>query len=144
MKYIPQTAMYMGGIVFGFGLAFSGAARPEVVLSFLNLEDLGLLFVIGSALIVTLITIQIIPRIFTKPIFSKQFNGHEGLPVTRRSTVGAVIFGVGWGISGLCPATSFAAIGMGNIPILIGVLGMFIGALVYGTIRSKSGVATND
>ncbi|MEZ4200520.1 MAG: DUF6691 family protein [Candidatus Paceibacterota bacterium] len=130
--------MYIGGVVFGLGLAFSGAARPEVVLSFLHLEDLGLLFVIGTALLVTLVTFQIVPHWLKKPPFGNHFAGNENLPITQRSVVGAVIFGVGWGISGLCPATSLTAVGMGNVPVVLGVIGMFLGALIYGQIRSRS------
>lgn len=139
MKYIPHIAMYIGGSFFGFGLAFSGVARPEIVLSFLNFKDFGLLFVLGIGLAIVMFAIQIVPRILTKPLFGERFDGHDGFPVTRRSVVGAVIFGIGWGVSGLCPATSFAALGMGNLPILAGIVGMFIGALIYGSIRSKSG-----
>ena len=131
--------MYIGGVVFGLGLAFSGAARPEVTLSFLNLDDLGLLLVMGSALVVTLVAIQLLPKLLRKPLFGISFDGHDGLPVTRRSLVGAVIFGIGWGLSGLCPATSLTALGMGNYPVLLGVLGMFTGALLYGLERSRRG-----
>ena len=138
MKYVPQISMYLGGIVFGLGLAYSGAARPEIVLSFLELEDLGLFLVMGAALAVTLFVFNIVPRFMQRPVFGGTFDGHDGHPITRRSIVGAVIFGVGWGISGLCPATSFAAIGMGNTPIIIGIIGMFLGALIYGVIRSRS------
>ena len=134
--------MYVGGIIFGFGLALSGMAIPEVVLSFLHLEDFGLLLVMAAALLTTLLVFQIVPRILAKPLFGSAFKVRENLPITKRSVVGAIIFGVGWGISGLCPATSIAAIGMGNWPVLYGVAGMFIGTLLYGIIRSrKNGTA---
>ena len=130
--------MYVGGIVFGLGLAFSGMAIPEVVLSFLYLEDFGLLLVMGAALSVTFLAFQLIPKVFKKPLIcGETFDGHDGFPITRQSVVGAIIFGIGWGISGLCPATSITAVGMGNWPVALGVLGMFIGALIYGSIRSS-------
>ena len=44
-----NIAVYGGGILFGFGLAYSGMTRPEIVLSFLRLDDLGLIFVMGGA-----------------------------------------------------------------------------------------------
>ena len=128
--------MFTGGVVFGFGLALAGATQPEIVLSFLRLEDLGLLLVIGTALVITLFVYQVSPKVFGKPPFGEVFDGHDGFPVTKRTIVGAIIFGLGWGISGLCPATSFASVGTGNWPVLIGILGMFIGALIYGTLRS--------
>lgn len=128
--------MYIGGAVFGLGLAIAGAVQPEIVLSFLRLEDLGLILVIGIALIIMLFVIQVVPRFVKKPPFGEYFDGHDGFPVRVGTIVGAIIFGVGWGISGLCPATSFAAFGTGNFPILIGIFGMFVGALIYGITQS--------
>lgn len=136
-KKIEIIFMYLGGVVFGLGLAIAGAARPEVVLSFLRLEDLGLVLVIGIALLIVLFSIQIIPKFVNKPPLGKFYDGHDGFPVTKRSIVGAIIFGIGWGISGLCPATSLTAIGMGNVTVIFGVAGMFLGALIYGTVRSR-------
>ena len=130
--------MYLGGIIFGFGLAYSGMAIPEVVLSFLYLEDLGLLLVMAAALLATLVAFQIIPRILSKPLLGTSFTTRQNLPITKRTVYGAIIFGVGWGISGLCPATSITALGMGNWPVIYGVIGMFIGALIYGIIRSNN------
>lgn len=129
--------MYVGGIVFGFGLALSGMAVPEVVLSFLHLEDFGLLLVMAAALTTTLLTFQLLPRLLRRPLVQGVFAVEERLPISRSALIGAVIFGVGWGISGLCPATSITAIGMGNWPVLIGVAGMFLGALGYGLWMSK-------
>ena len=128
--------MYIGGTLIGFGLAFSGAAVPEVVLSFLNLADLGLLFVIGIAFFVMLIVMQTVPRVIKKPPFGEVFDGHDGFPITQKAIIGAVLFGAGWGVSGICPATSFAAIGMGNLSVMVGIIGMFLGALLYGILQS--------
>ena len=138
-KKIAMLFMYLGGTVFGLGLALSGAARPEVVLSFLELQDLGLFIVIGIALAIMMFNIQVVPKLMKKPPLGECFDCHDGFPITKRSIVGAVIFGLGWGFSGLCPATSLAALGMGNWPVIFGVVGMFVGALVYGSVRSKQG-----
>jgi len=129
--------MYTGGLFLGFGLALAGATKPEIVLSFLRLEDMGLILVIGVALLVTLMVYQIVPRLLSKPPFGESFDGHDGFPVTSRTIVGAILFGIGWGISGICPATSLAAVGTGNWPLFYAIAGMFIGTLIYGTIRSK-------
>lgn len=126
--------MYIGGVVFGLGLAVAGAVVPEIVLSFLTLQDLGLALVIGAALGVTLVTYQILPRFLGRPPFGEYFDGHDGFPVRTRAIAGAIFFGFGWGISGLCPATSLAAVGTGNYPIVLGIVGMFLGTLIYGTI----------
>ncbi len=129
--------MFAGGIIFGFGLALSGMAIPEVVLSFLFLEDFGLLLVMAAALLTTLIVFQVLPKILNRPLLGTTFPAHKNAPITKQTIIGAIIFGIGWGISGLCPATSITAIGMGNWPVLYGVIGMFLGALLYGLIRSK-------
>jgi uncharacterized membrane protein YedE/YeeE len=129
--------MYIGGIMFGFGLALSGMAIPEVVLSFLYLEDFGLLLVMAAALITTLITFQLAPHLLKQPVTGGIFPGKKNIPVTKQTIVGAVIFGIGWGISGLCPATSITALGMGNWPVALGVAGMFLGTFIYGSIRSR-------
>ncbi|NCN11911.1 YeeE/YedE family protein [Candidatus Kaiserbacteria bacterium] len=132
-----KLTMYIGGMIFGFGLAFSGATKPEIVLSFLRLEDLGLILVIGVALLVTLFTYQLVPRLLRKPPYGESFDGHDGFPVTSRTIVGAILFGMGWGIAGICPATSLASVGTGNWPLLYAIAGMFIGTFIYGSIRSR-------
>jgi uncharacterized membrane protein YedE/YeeE len=45
-----------------------------------------------------------------------------------------VIFGVGWGLSGLCPGAAVASVGIGNGPVLIGLAGMFLGAYLQGVL----------
>lgn len=136
---MTHFTMYFGGILFGFGLAVAGATRPEVVLSFLQLKDLGLGFVIGTALVVSLIVFQGIARLMKKPLYGEKFDGHDGFPVTSRTFVGAFLFGIGWGLSGICPATSLAALGTGNWPLVFAVIGMFTGTYIYGNYRSRKG-----
>ena len=48
-----NLVVLLGGIIFGFGLAYSGMTKQEIVLSFLQLKDLGLIFVMGGAALVT-------------------------------------------------------------------------------------------
>lgn len=132
-----HISIILGGSLFGFGLAYSGAAVPEVVLSFLRLEDLGLLLVIGGALLVTLLAFQLLPRLMHKPLLGGSFTRAARLPISKWNLTGATIFGIGWGLTGLCPGTSFAALGMGNWPVMAGILGMFIGAYLYGLLRDK-------
>jgi uncharacterized membrane protein YedE/YeeE len=137
MKLKEYIAMVLGGVVFGFGLAYSGAAIPEVALSFLRLEDFGLLLVMGGGLLLTALTLTFIPRVLKTSLFGHPFTPKASASVTQRTIVGASIFGIGWGLTGLCPGTSFAGVGMGNLPILYGIAGMFFGAFIYGRIRSQ-------
>jgi hypothetical protein len=141
--------MFVGGLVFGAGLAVSRMARPEVVLDFLQFEDFGLLFVMGGAALVA------------GPVFHLASGRSRRAPLTdrlyelRRRTVdgnllaGGVVFGVGWGISGICPGAAYASLGIGNVPILYGVAGMFVGAYLQGVGRDvvageKTGAETAD
>ena len=120
----------IGGTLFGFGLGLSGMARQEVVLSFLHLEDLGLLLVMGSAVAVTAMAFQLGRRLLKHPLVGEFETWRVAL--RPRTILGAGIFGLGWGLSGICPGSAFASIGLGNLPILIGVAGMFAGSYVQG------------
>jgi len=125
-----------GGILFGFGLAYSGMTKQEVVLSFLQLKDLGLIFVMGGAAFVTFFAINIVPRLLKKPPFGEQFKPRKAA-MSRNVIIGAIIFGVGWGISGQCPGSAVASLGTGNLPILLGLASMFIGAYLRGLLDSR-------
>ncbi len=136
MKPISNIVMLLCGMLFGFGLAWSGMIKPEVVLSFLTFDDLGLLLVLGSAVTTTLLTYQLIPKLLNKPLLEAQFGAH--LTVNTRDTViGAVLFGIGWGLSGVCPGPAIAGLGAGNWPLLVCVTGMFAGAWCHGWWASR-------
>jgi len=124
-----------GGILFGFGLAYSGMTKQEIVLSFLQLKDLGLIFVLGGAALVTAVAINVLAKFLKKPAFGKQYKTRTRI-LSWSTIVGAIIFGVGWGISGQCPGSAMASLGTGNYPILIGIAAMFIGAYLRGLLDS--------
>jgi uncharacterized membrane protein YedE/YeeE len=126
----------IGGLLFGFGLGYSQMARPEVVIDFLQLQDLGLLFVMGGAALVTGTTITFATRHLDRaPLTDDQYERRER-SLDRRVLIGGAVFGVGWGISGLCPGSAYASLGVGNYPILLGLAGMFFGAYVQGYWRA--------
>ena len=120
----------LGGVAFGFGLALSGMAKPEVVLSFLHLEDLGLLLVMGGAVGVTTLAYQLGPRYLARPALGT-FEPYRA-SLNRRTILGAALFGLGWGVCGLCPGAALASLGIGNTEVLWGIGGMFLGAYVQG------------
>ncbi len=133
--WLFMPLIFVAGLVFGVGLALSRMARPEVVLDFLQFDDFGLVFVMGGAALVA------------GPVFHLATRSGETAPLTdrvyglRRKTMdsnvlsGGVVFGVGWGISGICPGAAYASLGIGNWPILYGVAGMFLGAYIQGVGR---------
>jgi len=142
-------AILVGGLIFGFGLGLSQMARPEVVLDFLQFEDFGLLFVMGGGAITSAIVFAVVPRLFGRaPITGDAFRRREK-SMDKNVIVGGSIFGVGWGLSGICPGAAYASVGVGNFPILIAIGGMFLGAYAHGLWRSSRqsadvGAATAD
>ena len=126
-----NIAVYGGGILFGFGLAYSGMTRPEIVLSFLRLDDLGLIFVMGGAAVITFFAINVVPKFMKAPALGGTFRPRVSV-LTRNTLIGAALFGTGWGISGMCPGSAVASIGTGNWPIIVGLAFMFLGAYLRG------------
>ena len=137
MKLTSKLVIHLCGMLFGFGLAWSGMIKPEVVLSFLTFDDLGLLLVLGSAVMTTLLTYQFIPRLLTKPLLEDQFGEHSTVS-TSDTVLGAVLFGIGWGLSGVCPGPAIAGLGAGNWPLLVCVAGMAAGAWCQGWWASRT------
>ncbi|HVL55689.1 MAG TPA: DUF6691 family protein [Burkholderiaceae bacterium] len=121
----------LSGALFGFGLALSTMVRPEVVLSFLRWHDMGLLLVLGGAVVVTALVYFLAPRLMQRPLFAPSFGVHPS-ELDRRTIGGAAIFGIGWGLCGVCPGPAIAGLGTGNWPLLIALAGIFAGAWVQG------------
>lgn len=124
--------------MFGFGLGFSHMARPEVVLNFLQFEDFGLLFVMFGAAIVSGIAFAVMPRIRDSAPLSGNRYERRLKSFDRNVLVGGAIFGVGWGLSGICPGAAYASLGTGNVTILWALAGMFLGAYAQGYWRSRT------
>jgi uncharacterized membrane protein YedE/YeeE len=126
-----NIVLFVGGLIFGAGLAVGGMSKPEIVLSFLKLEDLGLIVLMGCAAGLDFIAINIVPRFIKKPLLGGEFKPRER-KFGRNTMIGAIIFGVGWGISGLCPGAALSSLGVGNLPALAGIGGIFLGAYIMG------------
>lgn len=137
MKPSSLLAVLVSGVLFGFGLSVATMVRPEVVLDFLLLRDPGLLLVLGGAFIVTLLVYQLLPRWRAKPLLEPAFLSHTAR-LNRRTLIGALIFGLGWGICGVCPGPAIAGLGLGNWPLLLALAGIFAGAYVQGRWFSDS------
>jgi uncharacterized membrane protein YedE/YeeE len=131
MRPASFVIILLGGLLFGFGLALSTMIRPEVVLSFLRLEDLGLLLVLGGAVVATLVTYQLAPRLLKRPVLEPAFETKRP-SMSARTIGGAAIFGIGWGLCGVCPGPAIAGLGAGNWALLLAIAGILAGAYVHG------------
>jgi hypothetical protein len=128
--------VFLCGALFGMGLARSTMVSPEVVLSFLLWRDFGLLLVLGGAVAVALLAYQVAPRALRWPLFGGEFGRHTAT-LDRRTLFGAAIFGIGWGLCGVCPGPSIAGLGAGNMPLLYALAGILAGAFVHGRFAAK-------
>jgi uncharacterized membrane protein YedE/YeeE len=130
------VVIFAGGLLFGFGLAWSTMVQQEIVLGFVQLRDLGLAVTMGGALVITVPIYQLTARLRRRPPLGGEYE-RFARRVAPKNVIGGVIFGVGWGLSGICPGSALASIGVGNWPILAGVAGMLLGAYLQGALASK-------
>ena len=107
--------------------------KPEVVLDFLRFRDMGLLLVLGGAVAVTFAAYRFAPRVLEKPVAGEAFGAHPS-EMAARTLGGAALFGVGWGLSGVCPGPAVANLGTGDWPVAIALAAMVAGAYVQGRI----------
>lgn len=135
MSAARGLATLAAGALFGFGLSYSTMIRPEVVLSFLRFEDFGLMLVMGGAVVVVTLVYKLAPRLLARPLLGDHFHTHPSA-WNRDTAVGAALFGVGWGLCGVCPGPAIAGLGAGNWDLLWALAGIALGALVQG-LRAK-------
>jgi uncharacterized protein len=128
------------GTIFGAGLALGGMTDPARVRGFLDLFgtwDPTLAFVMGGAVLVMALawTIQ---RKLLRPFFAAGFSLPGRNDITPRLVSGSALFGVGWGIAGLCPGPGFAALAIDPASAAIFVAAMLVGMLVVRLIEGQA------
>jgi uncharacterized membrane protein YedE/YeeE len=126
-------ASLIAGTLMGAGLMISGMMNPNKVLSFLDIFgnwDPTLIFVMGGAIFSALPGFWLSRRL-TKPLLANNFQLPEKKSFDRRLVGGAAIFGVGWGLVGLCPGPAISAITTGSPQVIIFVISMTLGMVIY-------------
>jgi uncharacterized membrane protein YedE/YeeE len=131
MRSLDFLFTLVSGLLFGFGLSLSTMIRPESVIDFLNFRDLGLLLVLGSAVTINLVTYQLLPRLRQRSLIGDAFQ-QRPFKLDRSAILGGILFGLGWGICGVCPGPALAGLGAGNTDLLFALVGIFGGALAHG------------
>ena len=129
----------LSGIVFGAGLALGGMTDPARVRGFLDLLgawDPTLAFVMGGAVLVMVVAWQVQSRM-TRPLFAEGFSLPDRSDLTPRLIGGSALFGIGWGIAGLCPGPGFAALVIDPASAAIFVVAMFAGMAIVRLIEGK-------
>lgn len=130
MKYLM---VLFSGALFGAGIAVSGMANPAKVQNFLDLFgqwDPSLAFVMGAALLVVAPSYHWLFKT-EKPRHGDKFHVPTHTHIDRKLVGGAMLFGVGWGVSGLCPAPALVAILTGIGQFVVFALAMLAGMVIY-------------
>jgi uncharacterized membrane protein YedE/YeeE len=128
----------LSGLIFGLGLILAGMANPAKVLAFLDLAgwwDPSLGLVMGGAIAVGLIAFK---------IAGKRSSSFLGLPmnlptsrmIDNRLVIGGLVFGIGWGLVGICPAPAFVLLGTGSIKGIVFLVAMLIGMGLFELFES--------
>ena len=133
---------FLAGFVFTIGLTVSGMINPEKVKGFLNILgewDYSLAFVMGGAVVFNFIAFKLLIK--KKPIFANSHCLPTKLIVDRDLIIGAVLFGVGWGLGGFCPGPAAVSISTGSTGTLLFVItmliGMFLAKLLISRLQEK-------
>jgi uncharacterized membrane protein YedE/YeeE len=124
-----QAVNLLVGLIFGLGLLISGMANPAKVQNFLDLAgsfDPSLIFVMAGALAVTFIGYRLVLR-RERPVLAERFYLPAGSIIDGRLIFGAALFGVGWGLSGLCPGPAIV-----SLPLLAKGTLIFVPAMLAG------------
>ncbi|VAW03776.1 GENE II AND X PROTEINS [hydrothermal vent metagenome] len=131
IKELPVAIF--SGLLFGAGLAVSGMADPSRVRGFLDVFgnwDPTLMFVMGAAVLVMAIA-WFFQRRLSSPLISPQFSLPGTSKLDARLVVGAVLFGVGWGIAGLCPGPALIGLILKPASAVIFVAAMLLGMALF-------------
>ncbi|CAM6871742.1 DUF6691 family protein [Leclercia adecarboxylata] len=128
---------FLCGLIFGVGLLISGMANPEKVLGFLDLSrpwDPSLAFVMIGAIAVGIVGFALVKgkkRAFCGvPIMLPANNA-----IDRTLVVGAILFGLGWGLAGICPGPALVLLGAGVGKGLLFILAMLVGMWLVNRVR---------
>ena len=133
----------VAGLLFGLGLAISGMFDPAKVLGFLDIAaiasggwDPSLAFVMAGGLAVTLPAFQIARR-WRQPVAAAEFQTSRAKGLDARLLLGALLFGIGWGLVGYCPGPALAALAFAVPGTIVFVLAMAAGMLLQALVARR-------
>ena len=134
-----SLAALVSGALFGLGLAVSGMTDPQRILGFLDVSgdfNPALLFVLGGAVTTTMLLFRFVLR-RPAPVFAERFQISDLRSIDRRLLIGAALFGIGWGLVGICPGPGIVLLGTGQWQAYVFIPAMIIGMLLYQWLEPK-------
>ena len=135
--------VFVSGLVFSAGLIVSGMINPAKVIGFLDLFgewDPSLAFVMAGAVAVNFVGHRLVTR-RAQPFFADGFAIPSRKDIDRELIIGAGLFGVGWGLVGLCPGPAIASLGASPASSVLFVAAMLAGMAGGRTLKSRSLIA---
>jgi uncharacterized membrane protein YedE/YeeE len=133
-------ASFVCGLIFGAGLLISGMTEPAKVLGFLDIFgawDATLAFVMAGAVAVAAAGFAIARR-RTAPMFSPKYLWPDRREIDPPLVAGAVLFGIGWGLVGICPGPALVNLAGLSLPITVFVVAMILGMIGYEFWRRRA------
>lgn len=129
----------LAGLLFGIGLLISGMTDPVKVQGFLDVFgawDISLALVMGGGLIVAIVGVQLAKRQQTSWI-GTSIDMPSKPVINKKLLIGAMLFGIGWGLVGICPGPGIVLLGTGQWQAYVFIPAMIIGMLVYQWLEPK-------
>ncbi len=124
------------GILFGIVFVKAEIISWFRIQEMFRLQSFHMYGVIGSAVVVGIISVWLIKRFDLKTIYGEKIH-FEQTPFNKGQIIGGLLFGFGWAITGACPGPLFAQIGTGATVTIVTLLSAIAGTWVYGLIREK-------
>lgn len=130
MNYLNRITPLIAGLLFGAGMNISGMVDPQNIFAFLDITgewDPSLAFVMGGALLVFTPIYHIVIKPRKTSLDGKKLSLPTNTNIDRKLLIGAAIFGLGWGIGGICPGPALSSVTGGSIEILAFIASMLMG-----------------
>ena len=138
-KKLSFISSLLSGLIFGLGLILAGMSNPAKVLAFLDITaswDPSLGLVMGGAITVGLVAFKIAGK-RTRSFIGLPMNIPTSRIIDKRLIIGALIFGIGWGLVGICPAPAFVLLGTGSIKGIVFLIAMLVGMCIFEIFEKK-------
>ncbi|MBL6661979.1 MAG: YeeE/YedE family protein [Flavobacteriaceae bacterium] len=132
-----QVIFLFIGILFGIVMFKSEAASWFRIYEMFQFKSFHMYGIIGSALALGVVMIQLIKRYQLKSAFGEPIVIPDKTKSFYRYSLGGIIFGLGWGLSGACPGPIFTLLGAGFLPIAVVLVFAVVGTWIYGLLMDK-------
>jgi uncharacterized membrane protein YedE/YeeE len=136
---IRILASLLTGAVFGVGMALSGMTNPARVLGFFDVAgawDPTLAFVMGGAMLPMILAWRLRAGM-EKSVLGADLPGPPSKTIDAKLVGGSALFGVGWGIAGICPGAVIPALAYGGWAVGVFAIAMLAGMALHGWLTTR-------